>query len=40
VRRATRAVEARRPLKVARERGAATAKPRTPTALKARAIGR
>ena len=39
VRRATRAVEARRPLKVARERGG-SAKPRTPAALKARAIGR
>jgi len=40
VRRASRAVEARRPLKVARDRGAAAAKPRTPSALKARAIGR
>lgn len=40
VRLASRTVDARRPLKVARERGAAAAKPRTPTALKARAIGR
>ena len=40
VRRATRAAEARRPLKLARERPATTLKPKTPTALKARAIGR
>ncbi len=40
VRRATRAAEARRPLKVARERPTQTPKPKTPTALKARAIGR
>ena len=40
VRRATRAAEARRPLKVARERPAGTPKPKTSTALKARAIGR
>ncbi len=40
VRRATRTAEARRPLKVARERPSATPKPKTPTALKARAIGR
>jgi hypothetical protein len=40
VRRATRAAESRRPLKVARERGVGPAKPRTPAALKARAIGR
>jgi hypothetical protein len=39
VRRATRAAESRRPLKVARERST-TPKPKTPTALKARAIGR
>ena len=40
VRRATRTAEARRPLKVARERPSAISKPKTPTALKARAIGR
>ncbi|HJR19671.1 MAG TPA: hypothetical protein VJ922_08135 [Actinomycetota bacterium] len=40
VRRATRAAENRRPLKVARERSVASPKPKTPTALKARAIGR
>jgi hypothetical protein len=40
VRRATRAAEARRPLKVARDRPTQTPKPKTTTALKARAIGR
>ena len=40
VRRATRTAEARRPLRVARDRGVPPAKPRTPTALKARAVGR
>jgi hypothetical protein len=40
VRRATRAAENRRPLKVAREQPAPAAKPRTPASLKARAIGR
>lgn len=40
VRRATRAADARRPLKVARERPAQTPKPKTSTALKARAVGR
>ena len=40
VRRATRAAEARRPLKLARERPASTPKPKTSTALKARAVGR
>lgn len=39
VRRATRTAEARRPLKVARERPGAS-KPKTPNSLKARAIGR
>ena len=38
--RATRAAESRRPLKVARERPPVGQRPRTPTALKARAIGR
>ena len=37
---ASRAAESKRPLKVARERPASGQKPRTPTALKARAIGR
>jgi hypothetical protein len=40
LRRATRAADARHPLKVARERPAPAAKPRTPASLKARAIGR
>jgi hypothetical protein len=40
VRRATKASDSRRPLRVARERGSATAKSRTPAALKARAVGR
>ncbi len=40
LRRAQRVTESRRPLKVARERGVAAAKPRTPAALKARAVGR
>ena len=40
VRRATRTAEARRPLKIARERPATAPKPKTSTALKARAVGR
>lgn len=40
VRRAQRLADVRRPLKVARDRNAPVAKPRTPAALKARAVGR